>query len=219
MAIVVMPGPRRQASIVWDSASLTAEELERGIEVVELPAYDPPVGQYGVLMADKQADPQVWYEYRDIPPDPLEERVEEQEKGQARLSRDVVSTTLAARFLVQEKIKASEITDDELADLIGLYPDYAVGAEYKAGDLLVYEGRLYEVLQDHTSQADWPPDTTASLYTARTPAGVIAEWVQPAGAHDAYPLGATVTWQGQTWVSVIDANVWEPGVYGWEVTD
>lgn len=45
-------------------------------------------------------------------------------------------------------------------------------------------------------------------------------WTQPQGAHDAHPEGWTVTHNGKTWVSLIPANVWEPGTSGWrEVTD
>ena len=40
-------------------------------------------------------------------------------------------------------------------------------------------------------------------------------WIQPTGAHDAYALGALVTHNNQVWRSIISANVWEPGVYGW----
>lgn len=40
-------------------------------------------------------------------------------------------------------------------------------------------------------------------------------WTQPSGAHNAYPLGAVVTDAGKTWVSLIPANVWAPGVSGW----
>jgi hypothetical protein len=43
-------------------------------------------------------------------------------------------------------------------------------------------------------------------------------WVQPTGAQDAYALGATVTHNGSVWVSVQAANVWEPGVFGWNAT-
>lgn len=46
--------------------------------------------------------------------------------------------------------------------------------------------------------------------------GGVAEWVQPSGAHDAYMTGAVVTHDGKTWISTVDSNVWEPGVYGWE---
>ena len=40
-------------------------------------------------------------------------------------------------------------------------------------------------------------------------------WVQPTGAHNAYDKGAAVTHGGRTWVSLIPANVWAPGVSGW----
>ena len=42
------------------------------------------------------------------------------------------------------------------------------------------------------------------------------EWVQPTGAHDAYAKGSQVTHNGEKYVSQIDANVWEPGVFGSE---
>lgn len=40
-------------------------------------------------------------------------------------------------------------------------------------------------------------------------------WVQPLGAHDTYPKGWPVTHAGKAWESLVDNNVWEPGVSGW----
>ena len=46
-----------------------------------------------------------------------------------------------------------------------------------------------------------------------------AAWVQPTGAHNAYPAGWKVSHNGKTWESLISANVWTPGTSGWrEVT-
>ena len=42
------------------------------------------------------------------------------------------------------------------------------------------------------------------------------EWVQPTGAHEAYAKGSQVTHNGEKYVSQIDANVWEPGMFGSE---
>ena len=42
-----------------------------------------------------------------------------------------------------------------------------------------------------------------------------AEWVQPEGAHDAYPLGWQVTYEGKVWESLIAGNPYKPGVSGW----
>ena len=47
----------------------------------------------------------------------------------------------------------------------------------------------------------------------------VPEWVQPTGAHDAYPQGAHVMHNGMEWVSDMDGNVWEPGVSGWTQAD
>ena len=44
---------------------------------------------------------------------------------------------------------------------------------------------------------------------------VYPDWVQPAGAHDAYSKGFQVAHEASNWVSDVDGNVWEPGVYGW----
>ena len=35
------------------------------------------------------------------------------------------------------------------------------------------------------------------------------------GAHDAYEKGYKVSHNEKHWISDVDGNVWEPGVYGW----
>lgn len=44
-------------------------------------------------------------------------------------------------------------------------------------------------------------------------------YVQPTGAHDAYPLGAKVLWEDNVYESIIAANVWTPTAYpqGWKL--
>lgn len=77
--------------------------------------------------------------------------------------------------------------------------------------------QLYQVLQAHTSAAQWPPESATSLYKkiGISDSGY-PEWVQPSGAHDAYSSGDKVSHNGKNWQSTVDGNVWEPGVYGWE---
>lgn len=45
----------------------------------------------------------------------------------------------------------------------------------------------------------------------------VPEFVQPAGAHDAYGTGDRVVYGGKVYESVMDNNVWAPDVYpaGW----
>ena len=47
----------------------------------------------------------------------------------------------------------------------------------------------------------------------------IPAWVQPTGAQDAYQSGDKVKHNSKAWISNVDNNVWEPGVYGWEPLD
>ena len=113
--------------------------------------------------------------------------------------------------------------DDEAAlEIPEQFPPFNPNAyPYVLGDRFYYpvNGKLYKVLQGHTSQPDWLPTTAVSLYVEVTPAGVIADWVQPQGAHDAYMTGDEVMHNEQHWVSDVDNNTWEPGVYGWSLVE
>jgi hypothetical protein len=46
-------------------------------------------------------------------------------------------------------------------------------------------------------------------------AEALSKWEQPEGAHDPYLKGERTTVGGKTWESLIDYNVWPPGVSGW----
>ena len=105
------------------------------------------------------------------------------------------------------------VTASEHAEL---FAEWAYPIAYTVGQLRRYNGTLYRCVQAHTSQADWTPDTAASLWSvAADPAEEWPAWSQPVGAHDAYAKGAKVSHNGKHWTSNVDSNVWEPGVYGW----
>ena len=77
------------------------------------------------------------------------------------------------------------------------------------------ENILYACITAHTSQASWKPSLTPALWN-KISIEEWPEWVQPTGAHDAYAKGDKVSHNNKRWVSTVDANTWEPGVYGWE---
>ena len=119
---------------------------------------------------------------------------------------------------------AKDLTDEERDNLLNQYPEYEVGASYQASDVINYNGELYKVVQEHTSQDDWKPDSTLSLYTPYLKGEIadkeiVHEWQQPSGAHDAYQTGDKVLFEGKVYESIIDANTWSPEGYppGWEL--
>lgn len=104
-----------------------------------------------------------------------------------------------------------------LTQPMAMYDEWsAESVEYVLDDIRKYNGLLYRCVQAHTSQATWTPEAAASLWTRiADPTQEWPEWIQPTGAHNAYALGAKVSHNGKHWISDVDANVWEPGVYGW----
>ena len=110
---------------------------------------------------------------------------------------------------------AVTLEDETALTGIELFPMWTIGRAYAVDDRVQYGGALYKCVQAHTSQADWTPDATPALWVAVS-IEEYPEWVQPTGAHDAYNKGDKVTHNGKTWVSDVDNNVWEPGVYGWK---
>ena len=113
--------------------------------------------------------------------------------------------------------QAAQSLDDAAAlQAVCLHPHWAAGQVYAAGYKVQRGGALYRCLQGHTAQADWTPDAAPSLWAKVLipDPEMIPEWEQP-DSTNTYSAGDKVTHNGKTWVSGIDNNVWEPGVYGW----
>ena len=121
------------------------------------------------------------------------------------------------RFLSTD---TEELSDEDALGVAALYPTWSsrLGKEVKAGERLWYDGKLYKVIQGHTAQEDWTPATAASLFTEVSIAEW-PEWVQPTGAQDAYNTGDRVTYNGERYISLIDANVYSPEDFpaGWSI--
>ena len=121
-----------------------------------------------------------------------------------------------SRLLIAKQINALSVDDSTALRMVEYYPA-PDAASYAAGDRIQYNGKLYKCLQAHTAQADWTPTTAPSLW-AEVLAGQqgteIGEWVQPDSTNP-YMRGDRVNYNGKTYESEVDNNVWAPGVYGW----
>ena len=130
-------------------------------------------------------------------------------------------TTTEQALVIREAMDiAGALLDEEMAlECVRLYRAWEIGREYKVDEYLTYgindvgDPQLYKVVQAHTSQANWTPDISASLYVAL---GLDNDgypiWSQPTGAHDAYNKGDIVNYNGTLYQSTIDGNVWAPDV-------
>ncbi len=125
---------------------------------------------------------------------------------------------------LRKLVRIDELQPEGIADLIALYEPWEVGESLAVGDIRSYDGKLYKVVQAHTTQADWTPDATPALWTEIAPPTtdegetIVPEWAQPTGGHNAYNIGDKVTFEDKVYESLIDANAYSPTAYpaGWK---
>ena len=155
-------------------------------------------------------------------PDSLRNAIESLNTKQIEMEETQATFTQVQQSLHKvAKMVASEVTDDTKALAIQeFYDDWEVGVKYEVGTYIRYEEVLYKVITAHTSQSDWTPTSASSLFAKVLidPTGeTINEWVQPDSTNP-YMAGDKVTFNGKTYESVIDNNVWSPSAYpaGWK---
>lgn len=144
----------------------------------------------------------------------LRKRQDEQDK--------IIKATLETIVL------SKDLNKEQKDNILNQYKPYQIGTFYKVNDKFVYNDKIYEVIQAHTSQADWLPESTPALYKEYlnveiknddgSTTEVVKEFIQPTGAHDSYKKGDKILFNGKIYKSLIDNNAYSPTDYpqGWE---
>lgn len=131
---------------------------------------------------------------------------------------EIVERAKVLRAKIEQMSQSVITEDEEAADYSELFPQWdGNGIKYTVGFKCRYNSVLYKVLQAHTSQKIWNPVDAPSLFAKVLipDPSVIPEWEQPESTNP-YMKGDKVKHNGKTWESLIDNNVWEPGVVGTE---
>lgn len=127
---------------------------------------------------------------------------------------------MAEQFRRAMQLFAASLAEDQALEVATVFDPWKPGKVYKGGDYFTFgvnsvgDPQLYKVIEgkDHTSQAEWTPDVTTSLYI---PIGLDSSgypvWAAPTGAHDAYNTGDIVNYEGTLYRSKIDGNITVPG--------
>jgi hypothetical protein len=126
--------------------------------------------------------------------------------------------------ILVEQLGEDIIPTEVALEIVDAFEQWEVGKSYAPPKRLQYNEELYKVVQKHTSQTDWTPDTTPALYSKIVMNNGYPVWVQPTGSHNAYKV-SDVVWfpdeNGQLYECIAgDAggnNSWSPLVYGWTV--
>ena len=122
----------------------------------------------------------------------------------------------ALRYRGAIELAAQSLPDETALTVVSLHPKWQSGTAYPVGHKVRHEDQLYRCLTEHTSQDTWTPPDSPSLWARVliSEDGEILPWEQPDSTNP-YSKGDKVTHKGKTWISDVDGNVWEPGVYGW----
>lgn len=128
----------------------------------------------------------------------------------AQIGQRTVLNSLAAATI------AKTATDQDILGITTFIPEYDSGRSYSSKECVIFEGVPYRALR--TVPVGTSPDNSG--YWARVGApnseGVYP-WCQPISADDSYSIGDLVTFDGQTYISTVNYNVWSPLVYGWSL--
>lgn len=172
-----------------------------GVEyVIGTPEYEMALATFEGEMADIMASEEAWFKSND-PLTPVQ----------------VLSSLLKA-MVSETPAVIKSLPDDQIGRMQPYFPSWETGKDYAVGDLVTYgdgNGTVYRCLQAHASQDTWVPTDAPSLWAkVLTSATDVLPWEQPSSTNP-YMKGDKVLWDGKTWISDVDNNVWMPGAYGW----
>ena len=164
------------------------------------------------------------------PTQETKERMHEQFKmkklSEALFGASTDNLQSAEQFRRAVQMFAQSLTEDKAMEIAMVFDAWQPGKPYSVDDLVTYgtngvgDPQLYKVVQAHTSQSDWTPDITPSLFTAiGLDDSGYAVWSAPTGAHDAYNTGDIVSYNGVLYRSLIPGNTTVPGTDDryWEI--
>ena len=154
--------------------------------------------------------------YRDMTEGEIADIEAEAEKFEAAERTRPMTAEEVTAMLIRQQINSLTVDDNTALRMREFYPEWSAGQAYTAGYKTQHGSKLWRCLQAHTSQTGWEPDIAPSLWAKVLipDETVIPEWEQPDSTNP-YMTGDKVAHNGKTWVSAVDNNVWEPGVYGW----
>ena len=112
---------------------------------------------------------------------------------------------------------SSTLSDEQALEYAIIYePLRGDGVAIQAGERRRFNGELYKANQTIWDRPEYNPLAAPQYWTKITQSDGVEDWVQPLGSHDAYSIGDVRAHAGKIWRSIVNGNVWEPGIYGWE---
>lgn len=203
-----------EAVDVMQAESYTASGLENGKPCyIGLFAYNADKTKYSAVKADVEIPREVtWYDTQQELKQEVQQAEQEVQEATEQVGQMQEAVTMTRDFLPD----AIAFTMPQIFDEWDPNSNFYVGKDNataeKPAAIVRRNDKLYRCLQSHTSQENWKPETSPSLWVEiADPDLEWPEWKQPTDATNAYAEGAKVTYNGKHYISKINGNTTVPG--------
>ena len=115
-----------------------------------------------VYTSGKMDAPEITKEEYDEVMQDTEKRMEVQER--VSKAHEPMTEAEALGILLTQQINTLVVDDNTALRMLDFYPEWVAGAAYTVGYKVRRNGKLWRVVQAHTSQAGWEPENAASLW-------------------------------------------------------
>lgn len=90
-------------------------------------------------------------------------RAEAQKAEKNERTRPLTAEEVTA-LLIKQQINTLSVDNNMALRMLPFYPEWAAGTSYAVGYKVRRNGKLWRVIQAHTSQVGWEPENAASLW-------------------------------------------------------
>ena len=101
---------------------------------------------------------------RELTAEEISEMQDAYARAEAAEKKRPLTEAEVSRMIISQQINALDVDDATAYRMREFYPEWKSGMTLTVGYKLQYGGKLYRVIQAHTSQDDWTPDAVASLF-------------------------------------------------------
>lgn len=105
------------------------------------------------------------YEFPDPTPEELVEIQRQEALARIQERSRPLSDGEVISLLLSQSIQRIEVDDATALRMMQYFPEWESGKSYAVGDKITRNGKLYKVIQAHTSQAGWTPENVPALFT------------------------------------------------------
>lgn len=161
--------------------------------------------------------------------DAISERLEQQEEVNALVFNNIESMKEYNRLAKKaiQNIASTAYSDEELLESAVLFDSWESGKEYKKGEVILYNGKIFRVVQDHKSQSHQEPGSEG-MFAIYSPITTIdsdaGTKIKPIEFVNGMKVenGLYYSFEGKIYLAKTGMNpcIWNPGTQGlwqWEL--